>query len=118
MEIFSKLRQFQNSLKHPVLIKKKENLYYLTGHSFDYRSEEYLLVTKNNAVAFGSGLEKIDWLKKSDSLKNIAKYVKGKNLDIEYGFTYGEGKYLKFSAKGGSASGGKTQRVRIIPSKN
>lgn len=60
--------------------------------------DDYFLLTKNSVVAFGSGLEKIDWAKSTDRLKNIGKYLKGKNLDIEYGFTYGEGMYLK--AKG------------------
>ena len=61
-------------------------------------ADEYLLVTKNNVVGFGGGLEKMDWIKKTDRLKNIEKYVKRKELAIEYGFTYGEGLYLK--AKG------------------
>ncbi len=96
-------------LKHPILIKKKENLLYLTGRSFDYRAEEYLLILPltptlshkgrggDSVIGFGSGLEQIDWVKKSDRLKNIGQYLKGyKQLDIEYGFTYGEGEYLKY----------------------
>jgi hypothetical protein len=47
-------------------------------------------------VGFGSGLESMDWIKKSDRLKNIGSYLRGhKQLDIEWGFTYGEGEYLK-----------------------
>lgn len=88
-------------MENPTLIKKKENLLYLTGHSFDYRAEEYLLVKKNDVLGFGSGLERIDWIKKSDSLKNIGKYLKGsKQLDVEFKFTYGEGAYLKHKLPG------------------
>lgn len=104
---FQRLKQLQSSLQNPILIKKKENLYYLTGRSLDYKAEEYLLVNpkrmntnrkrmNTDVVAFGGGLEKIDWVKKVDRLKNIEKYLKGYyQLNLEYGFTYGEGKYLK-----------------------
>jgi Xaa-Pro aminopeptidase len=94
----ARIKKLQGSIKSPILIKKKENLLYLTGCSFDYRSQEYLLVKKNAVVGFGSGLEKMDWAKRTDELKNIGKYVKGKRLDVEYVFTFGEAKYLKFKA--------------------
>lgn len=88
--------RLQKIATNPLLVKKKENLFYLTGHDFDARAEEYLLITKKQAIGFGSGLEQINWIKKTDRLKNIGKYLKGyKQLDIEYGFTYGEGKYIK-----------------------
>ena len=95
----TRLRTLQSSLARPILIKKKENLFYLTGRSFDYRAEEYLLVTKKDVVGFGSGLEQIDWVKKSDRLKNIGQYIKSKKLDIEWGFTFGEAKYLRYKIK-------------------
>ncbi len=95
-----RIRKIQAALKNPILIKKKENLFYLTGRSFDYRAEEYLLVTKREVVGFGSGLENIDWVKKSDRLKNIGKYIKGKKLDLEWGFTFGEEAYLRAKALG------------------
>lgn len=92
----NKIQELANKIKYPVLIKKKENLHYLTGRDFERGADEYLLITKNRAVGFGSGLEKITWVKKTDRLKNIAKYLgRAKQLDIEYGFTYGEGGYLK-----------------------
>jgi Xaa-Pro aminopeptidase len=94
-----RLRKLQQTLNNPILIKKKENLFYLTGRSFDYRAEEYLLVTKRNVIGFGSGFEQIDWVKKSDRLKNIGKYISGNKLDLEWGFTYGEGEYIKFKLK-------------------
>ncbi len=68
----------------------------MTGRPLGQHAEEYLLVTKTQAVAFGSGLEKIDWAGHADQLRNIGKYLKrGSRLDIEYRFTYGEGEYLK-----------------------
>lgn len=95
-----RIKNLQAFLEPPLLIKKKENLLYLTGCSFDYRAEEYLLVKKNDVIGFGSGLEHIDWIKKSDSLKNIDKYLKGnRHLDIEFKFTYGEGEYIKSKVK-------------------
>jgi Xaa-Pro aminopeptidase len=101
-----RLKKVQSSLKDSILIKKKENLLYLTGIVFDAHSQEYLLVKKNEVVGFASGLEKMDWAKKVDRLKNIGKYLKpGSKLDIEYGFTYGEGKYLKL----------KLPKVKIAP---
>lgn len=104
-----RIKQLQASLENPILIKKKENLYYLTGRSFDYKADEYLLVTKNKLVGFGSGLEKIDWVKKSDRLKNVGLYLKPKDkLEIEYGFTYAEGKYLKLKMPGRKISPAKS----------
>jgi Xaa-Pro aminopeptidase len=111
MEVMFNLRlqQLQSRIVKPILIKKKENLFYLTGRSFDLRAEEYLLVKPINTdqarrntdvVGFGSGLEQMDWIKTTDRLKHIGEYLKGfKHLDIEYGFTYGEGKYLRFKLK-------------------
>lgn len=96
----SRIKKLQGLLTSPILIKKKENLFYLTGRSFDIRAEEYLLVTKKHVVGFGSGLEAINWIEKSDQLKNLGKYLQGKNLDIEYGFTYGEGSYLRAKCPG------------------
>ena len=94
------IKPFKLNILSPILIKKKENLFYLTGRDLNNKADEFLLLTKNRAVAFGYGLEKIDWFEKVDRLKNIGKYLKGyKNLDIEYGFTYGEGKYLEYKIK-------------------
>lgn len=114
----NKLKQLQTNLKNPILIKKKENLFYLTGRNLNKHADEFLLVTPKNtnkkrmnteAVAFGYGLEKIDWSKKVDRLKFIGKYLKGyKNLDIEYGFTYAEGEYIR----------SKTKQVRIKPERS
>ena len=94
-----RFKKIQTGLKRPLLIKKKENLFYLTGRSLNLTAEEYLLLTKNQAIGFGGGLEKITWVKKVDRLKNIDKYLKGKHLDLEWGFTYGEGEYIKSKVK-------------------
>ncbi len=95
-----RFKKIQTGLKRPLLIKKKENLFYLMGRSLNLASDEYLLLTKNQAIGFGGGLEKITWVKKVDRLKNIGKYLKGKHLDLEWGFTYGEGEYLKAKVSG------------------
>ena len=104
----SRIKFLQGSLNNPILIKKKENLFYLTGRSFDYRAEEYLLVKpkpintnqrriNTGVVGFGSGLEQITWAKRSDRFKNIGKYVpKKQTLEVSADFTYGEVEYLKF----------------------
>jgi Xaa-Pro aminopeptidase len=104
-----RLKQLQLGLIKPILIKKPANLFYLTGRSFDLRAEEYLLVKPINTdqtrrdtgmVGFGSGLEQMKWIKTNDRLKNIGEYLKGFNqLDIEYGFTFGEAKYLRYKIK-------------------
>lgn len=106
-----RLEKLQAQLKNAILIKKKENLFYLTGHNFDHRAEEYLLVNPKRInkekgklmhtdfVGFGSGLEHINWIQKSDRLKNIGQYIQGKKLGLEWGFTYGEGEYLKYKIK-------------------
>ncbi len=104
------MRQLQQEIKYPILVKKKENLAYLTGEVFDLRTQEYLLVkplkyadkrgSYTGVVGFGSGLEKISWAPKSDTLYNIGKYVKGyEKLNLEYGFTLGEHKYIKSKIK-------------------
>jgi len=104
-------KKLQTQLKNPLLIKKKESLFYLTGHVSDPRVDEYLLVTKKDIVAFGWGLEKIDFAKKVDRLKNISAYLPKKSkLDIEYGFTYGEGEYLKHKLK--------ESRVKVGPARS
>jgi Xaa-Pro aminopeptidase len=107
-----RLKKLQASLKNPILIKKHENLYYLTGHIFDAHAQEYLLVRptrmntdkkriKTDVVGFSSGLEKIDWVKKVDRLKNIGNYLKPKSeLGIEWGFTLGEAEYLRAKGRG------------------
>lgn len=59
-----RLKTLQKSLKNSVLIKKKENLFYLTGRPLGLHAEDFLLVTKKQTVAFGTGLEKITWTKK------------------------------------------------------
>ncbi len=95
-----RLKTLQKSLKNPVLIKKKENLLYLTGRPLGLHAEDFLLVTKKQTVAFGSGLEKITWSKRVDRLKNISTYLQGESkLDIGYDFTYGEGEYLTHKLK-------------------
>ncbi len=102
---YKRLKQLQLSLQHPLLIKKKENLLYLTGRSFMHG---YLLVKPRNhadsnaeprgklsVVFFGDGLEKVEGMK-SDRLKNIPLYLaKAHTLELEDQFTFAEYNYIK-----------------------
>ena len=102
-----------------MLIKKKENLLYLTGRSF---MNGYLLVKpsrrhsgrvhpseesrkkgsfglsarpQDDAVFLGDGLERIDGVK-SDLLKNVGSYISSKQtLEVFGEFTYAEVEYIK-----------------------
>src|SRR6185436_16837552 len=88
-----RLKKLQASLGSPILIKKKENLLYLTGRSFFHG---YLLVKPKDVVFLGDGLEKIEGVK-TDFLKNVGKYIPRKQtLEAFSEFTYGEIKYIKF----------------------
>ncbi len=123
---FKRLRKLQAQIKNPILIKKKENLFYLTGRSF---MSGYLLIKPSSAlrasspkgrrghavVFFGDGLELAPGMK-SDRLKNIPLYLgKAPNLELEDEFTFKEYEYIKqkISAKGGSAFGGKDPGLKI-----
>jgi Xaa-Pro aminopeptidase len=107
-----RLKKLQNSLERPLLIKKKENLLYLTGRSFMHG---YLLIKPRNTraclpagrdsdaerrgnesvVFLGDGLERMEGIK-LDFLKNVGKYI-GRNQTLEvFGeFTYAEVKYIR-----------------------
>jgi Xaa-Pro aminopeptidase len=91
-----RIKKLQGDLEHPILIKKKENLLYLTGRSF---MRGYLLVSpRKSAVFFGDGLEHPPAGKgiKSDRLKNLALYLtKAHRLQLEDEFTFAEFKYIK-----------------------
>jgi Xaa-Pro aminopeptidase len=116
-----RLKKLQASLRHPVLIKKKENLLYLTGCSFihgyllvkprkhadsnaDRRgsksvSPSFLKRELGGVVFLGDGLERIYGVK-SDFLKNVGKYIgKKETLEIFGDFTYAEVKYIRSKNK-------------------
>jgi|GEM_PF-808282 len=103
--ISSRVKKLQSSLEHPLLIKKKENLLYLTGRLFMHG---YLLVNPihplrstlyPNVIFFGDGLEKIEGVK-IDRLKNLPLYLgKAKALDLEEEFTFAEYNYIRQKIK-------------------
>ena len=68
----NRIKQLQSAISQPLFIKKKENLFYLTGQRF---MQGFLLVRKNHVVFFGDGLEKVEGIKKTDRLKYIGKYL-------------------------------------------
>ncbi len=91
------LKQLQRQLKEPLLVSKKENLLYLTGHSF---IDGYLLVwPKKPAVYLGNGLETIKGLK-TDYIFNISKHLAKGQLQVENHLTLKDLSYLKKKLKG------------------
>jgi Xaa-Pro aminopeptidase len=99
-----RIKKLRMSLQRPLLIKKKENLLYLTGRSF---LNGYLLVKpkridtdrgrriNTDVVFLGDGLEKIEGVH-SDFLKNVGMYVpKNQTLEVFSEFTYAEVEYIK-----------------------
>ncbi len=115
------IKILQGKLLNPILIKKKENLLYLTGRSF---MQGYLLVKPSRrhserseesqrkrsfgrqrrpqddaVVFFGDGLEKAEGIH-TDILKNVRMYLgKQKVLDLEDEFTFAEYNYIKCKLK-------------------
>ncbi len=99
------LKNLKQLIRSPILIKKKENLFYLTGRFFMHG---YLLIKPINAdkkrmntdaIFFGDGLEKVENLK-TDRLKNIPLYLgKAHKLELEDEFTFAEYNYIKSKIK-------------------
>ena len=88
-----RIKKLQRTIKPPILIKKQENLFYLTGQWFMHG---YLLVAKKGVVFFGDGLEKVEGIKKTDRLKYIGKYLgRSRVLQLEDEFTFAEYDYIK-----------------------
>ena len=101
----SRIKKLQADLRNPVLIKKKENLLYLTGRSFMHG---YLLVIPSakreglraKTVFFGDGLEHVEGIK-SDRLKNIGLYLgRAEKLELEDEFSFREYNYIRKKVKG------------------
>ncbi len=100
-----RIAELRKNLINPILIKKKENLLYLTGRSFMHG---YLLIKPINTnkrrintdmVFLGDGLEKIEGVH-SDFLKNVGMYVpKNQTLEVFGEFTYSEVKYIRSKNK-------------------
>lgn len=88
-----RIKRLQKSLTSPILIKKKENLYYLLGRFFEFG---YVLVKPKGKIVFlGDGLEKIEGVH-CDVLKHVGKYIEAKEkLEVFGEFTYAEVKYIK-----------------------
>src|SRR3989338_8478242 len=93
-----RIKKLKNSIATPLLVKKKENLLYLTGRSF---LNGYLLVKKDKAIFLGDGLEKAEGVRYVDRLKNIGKYLGSeKKIVLENVITYAEVEYLKAKVPG------------------
>lgn len=97
------------------MISKKENLLYLTGHSF---IDGYLLVLpKKKVVYFGNGLEKFSGAQ-NDYLYNINKYIKKGQLYVENHLTLKELGYLKKKLSGVAIKpqSGIVEQLRLVKS--
>jgi Xaa-Pro aminopeptidase len=93
----ARIKSLQKTLSAPLLVVKKENLFYFTGQHF---IDGYLLVTKKKAVFFGNGLEQIKGMK-SDFISSLPKYLRaGQTLQVEDGISVAEWNYLKKKLKG------------------
>lgn len=111
----ARIKKLQQQIKTPLLVVKKENLFYFTGQHF---IDGYLLVTKNKVVFFGNGLEQIKNVD-SDFISAIHKYVKsGQTLAIEDCITVSEWEYLKKKLKGVKvvSASGVVENLRAIKS--
>jgi len=131
-----RLKKLQVSLQRPLLIKKKENLLYLTGRSF---LAGYLLVKpvkyphltspyskgRNKTVPplklrggqgvifLGDGLEKMEGIH-FDFLRNVGMYLgKAKVLQIEDEFTFKEYNYIRTKCSGTPRRAATRKRVKI-----
>jgi Xaa-Pro aminopeptidase len=114
-----RIKQLQELLSKPILISSKENLLYLTGYSI---KDGFLLVfpqaRRKPAVFLGFGLEQFKGLR-SDSFKNIGKYLKKNEiLNVEYGLTIGEQALFKRLLKGVKIQpvSSPVQQIRLIKS--
>ncbi len=90
-----KLKKLQKKLTAPILVADKNNLLYLLDKPV---MDGFLLLTKNDAIFFGNGLEKISGTKTA-RLSDIARFIKGKTLLIEDCITIREQQFLKKFSK-------------------
>jgi len=109
----ARIKTLQKTLKSPLLVVKKENLFYFTGQHF---IDGYLLVTKKKAIFFGNGLEQIKGIK-SDLISKLPKYLQaGQSLMIENFISVEEWNYLKKKLKGIKlvSASGVVEKMRVI----
>lgn len=112
----ARIKSLQKKITSPLLVVKKENLFYFSGQRF---IDGYLLVSKAQAVYFGNGLEKIDGAKAA-LIGDMPKFVKPRQtLEVEDSISVEEWNYLKKKLKGVKlvASSGIVERLRAVKSK-
>ncbi len=87
------IKKLQSGLKRPLIVTNSQDLFYLTGHFLI--DHGFLFVSKNNIVLFGGHLENTGKLK-TDSLRNLAKYIgRAKTVDIDEHTTLADFDLLK-----------------------
>jgi Xaa-Pro aminopeptidase len=109
----ARIKSLQKNLDSPLLVVKKENLFYFTGQHF---IDGYLLVTKKQAIFFGNGLEIIQGIK-SDLISSLPKYLRtGQTLLIEDCIPVQEWNYLKKKLSGVNlaAAAGIVENMRAV----
>ena len=109
----ARIKTLRKNLKSPLLVVKKENLFYFTGQHF---IDGYLLIDKKRMVFFGNGLEQIGGAK-SDLISRLSKYFRaGQTLAVEDSLSRQEWDYFKKKLKGVklAPSSGAIERLRSI----
>lgn len=114
-----RLKKLQSSLTRPALIRKPENLLYLTGSFFSDPTELLIfpLRVQQESVLFGGHLEKVEGIKKKDVLQNIGKYLRrGATLEIEDHLTVGERAVIMRNLKGVKLQPGRhyVEQMRLV----
>jgi Xaa-Pro aminopeptidase len=112
----SRIKKLQKQISSPLLVVKKENLFYFTGQHF---VDGWLLVTKKQTVFFGNGLEMIRGVK-SKLYSALPKYFRaGQKLNVEDSAKVEEWSYFKKKLKGVKLvpASGVGERLRVVKSK-
>lgn len=113
----ARLKKIQNQISSPLLVVKKENLFYFTGHHF---IDGYLLITRKKVIFFGNGLEQIKGVEIA-FVSEIGKYIKtGQTLNVESNITVDEWEYLKKKLKGVKLVpvSGSIEELRVIKNRS
>ncbi len=110
-----RIKALQKNIAQPLLVVKKENLFYFTGQHF---IDGYLLISKKDIIFLGNGLEQVKGIR-SDFIFNIKKYVKTKQLLVEDVLPVADWNYLTNKLPGIKMvpASGKVEQLRELKEK-